>query len=247
MFSSTDLIDIFVRIHSEQKQSDEFYGLEKHLENRSDLFAEVSLLNNSPCDAIFHFDRAAKTKTIDRTKLLQSLRFAGFHHVLNEYLNGISSCSEEIFYRIELSTILSQSNRLSKWTKIDEKKSIRENLLAILQQPTNDRISLKIEKNLWTNVKNFRECSLLNVFDDIATNFDNPTRLFNIWVSPGENFVKISDFDRIDELLLTRIAATEKFGVKRNETLLSELVTKLCENALNSNKLQVKMIQIEWD
>ncbi|CAF5063329.1 unnamed protein product, partial [Rotaria sp. Silwood1] len=62
------------------------------------------------------------------------------------------------------------------------------------------------------------------------------------------NQIKEDMFDQNDEILLTRVAMTHKLLLhninedteNRNikQTLLADLVTQLCQNALNSKKLQ---------
>lgn len=257
LFSSSDLIDVFVGIHSTTNRSDEFYGLEKHFQNRSNLYGEFYQLTNSPYDALFYYDQGART--INQSKIIQALRFCGFNHILEQYLHQISSFSNDIFFRIQLSSILSQPNSLTQWSTHSKQhdqssKSIRENILSIIersvQSSKSSNLPILSSDHLWSNVTDLRECSLINVLDDVATNYHNPSRLAHLWISPDPNQIRNSAFDHNDELLLTRIAAAQKFLLSENQDqkeevpkgkqkLLSDLVTQLCENALEANKLQV--------
>ncbi len=254
---SSDLIDLFVRIHSNMNQSDEFYGLDKYFQNRPNLYGEFNQLNNNYYDSLFYYDQAALT--IDSSKLIQSLRLCGFNHILEQYLNQISSLSNEIFYRIQLTSLLTGQNKLTQWKISDEKSSnhIREDILSIIQRQTrvsSSSIPQLIDHNLWSNVSDFRECFLINIIDDITTNYQNPQLLSKIWINQWNNQIKEDIFDHNDEILLTRVAMTEKLLLhninhdKENrdikQTLLADLITQLCQNALDSKKLQVNHFQL---
>ncbi|CAF5039805.1 unnamed protein product, partial [Rotaria sp. Silwood1] len=249
--SSSDLIDLFVRINSNMNQSDEFYGLDKCFQNRPNLYGEFNQLNNNYYDSLFYYDQAALT--IDSSKLIQSLRLCGFNHILEQYLHQISSLSDPIFYRIQLTSLLTEQNKLTQWKIHHEQSSnsIRENILSIIQRQIripSSSIPQLIDHNLWSNVSDLREYSLINIIDDITMNYQNPKILSKIWMNQFNNQIKEDMFDQNDEILLTRVAMTHKLLLhninedteNRNikQTLLADLVTQLCQNALNSKKLQ---------
>jgi hypothetical protein len=77
--SSSDLVGLFVRIHSNMNESDEFYDLDKCFQNRPNLSGEFNQLNNNYYDALFYYDQAALT--INLSKFIQSLRLCGFNHI----------------------------------------------------------------------------------------------------------------------------------------------------------------------
>jgi hypothetical protein len=250
--SSSDLIDLFVRIHSNMNESDEFYGLDKCFQTRPNLSGEFHELNNNYYDSLFYYDQAAFK--IDSSKLIQSLRLCGFNHILEQYLNQISSLSNEIFYRIQLTSILTKENNLTQWKTYHNQStnSIRENILSIIQRQTSipsSTIPQLIHHNLWSNVSDIRECSLVNIIDDVTINYQNPQIFSKIWLNQLNNQIKEDTFDQNDEIFLTRVATTYKLllhNISENvenkdlkEKLLSDLVTQLCQNALNSKKLQL--------
>jgi hypothetical protein len=251
--SSSDLIDLFVRMHSNMNESDEFYGLDKCFQNRPNLSGEFNQLNNNYYDSLFYYDQAAST--IDSSKLIQSLRLCGFNHILEQYLHQISSLSNEIFYRIQLTSILTgQQKNLTQWKTSDDPStnSIRENILSIIQRQTripSSSIPQLIDHNLWSNISDIRECSLVNIIDDITINYQNPQIFSKIWMNQLNNQIKEDLFDLHDEILLTRVAATHKLLLHNlhqdtenqeiKQTLLADLVTQLCQNALDSKKLQL--------
>jgi len=233
-------------------ESDEFYGLDKCFQNRPNLLGEFNQLNNNYYDSLFYYDQAALT--IDSSKLIQSLRLCGFNHILEQYLNQISSLSNEIFYRIQLTTILTGQNNLTQWKTYDDQStnSIRENILSIIQRQTSipsSTIPQLINHNLWSNISDIRECSLVNIIDDIIINYQNPQIFSKIWLNQFNNQLKEDMFDQNDEILLTRVATTHKLLLHNIEQdtetqdikqrLLSDLITQLCENALDSKKLQL--------
>ncbi|CAF0715627.1 unnamed protein product [Adineta steineri] len=250
--SSSDLVDLFVRIHSNINQSDEFYGLDKYFQNRPNLSGEFNQLNNNYYDSLFYYDQAAST--IDSSKFIQTLRLCGFNHILEQYLNQMSSLSDQIFYRIQLTSILTGQNKLTQWKTSDEQSSnhIRQDILSIIQRQTHVSLSSipqLIDHNLWSNVSDFRECFLINIIDDITTNYQNPQILSKIWLNQINNLIKEDIFDHNDEILLTRVATTQKLLLhninqdKENQdikqTLLADLITQLCQNALDCKKLQL--------
>ncbi|CAF0761369.1 unnamed protein product [Adineta steineri] len=250
--SSSDLVDLFVRIHSNINQSDEFYGLDKYFQNRPNLSGEFNQLNNNYYDSLFFYDQAAST--VDSSKFIQTLRLCGFNHILEQYLNQMSSLSDQIFYRIQLTSILTGQNKLTQWKTSDEQSSnhIRQDILSIIQRQTHVSLSSipqLIDHNLWSNVSDFRECFLINIIDDITTNYQNPQILSKIWINQINNLIKEDIFDHNDEILLTRVATTQKLLLhnisqdKENQdikqTLLADLITQLCQNALDCKKLQV--------
>lgn len=248
LLPSSDLIDLFVRIHSTMTQSDEFYGLEKCFQNRPNLYGEFNQLNNQHYDALFYYDQAA----VDPSKLIQSLRFCGFSHILEQYLNQIGTFSDEIFFRIQLTSILTEKNRLSEWKTAPqpESSSVREDILSMIQRPDNlssSSLPSLTNADLWSKVSDLRECSLVNIVDDLTK---HPSRLSKLWMNPGRNnLVQDSLFDQNDELLLTRVATTQKFLLSNpsndeerhnaHQKLFADLVTELCQNALDCNKLQL--------
>ncbi|CAF1289857.1 unnamed protein product [Rotaria sordida] len=250
--SSSDIIDLFVRIHSNMNQSDEFYGLDKCFQNRPNLYGEFNQLNNNYYDSLFYYDQAALT--IDSSKLIQSLRLCGFNHILEQYLHQISSLSDQIFYRIQLTSLLTEQNKLTQWKTYNEQSSnhIRENILSIIQRQIrvpSSSIPQLIDHNLWSNVSDLRECSLINIIDDITMNYQNPEILSKIWMNQFHNQIREDLFDQNDEILLTRVAITHKLLLHNinedienqniKQTLLADLVTQLCRNALDSKKLQL--------
>ena len=250
--SSSELIDLFVRVHSNLNQSDEFYGLDKYFQNRSNLYGEFHQLNSHYYDALFYYDQAART--IDASKLIQSLRLCGFNHILENYLNQVSSLSNEIFYRIQLTSILTGHQRLTQWKTSDAQSctSVREDMVSTIQR--SGRLSsssmLQTEDHqLWSNVADLRECLLINVLDDMIVHQQQPEILSKLWIAPFPQRAQENVFDQNDELLLTRIAITHAFFLHRKDnetkqravqqTLLADLVSQICQNALDSNKLQV--------
>ncbi len=246
--SSSDLIDLFIRIHSNMNQSDEFYGLDKYFQNRPNLCGDFNQLNRNYYDSLFYYDQSAST--IDSSKLIQSLRLCGFNHILEQYLHQISSLSNEIFYRIQLTSILTEQNHLTQWKTYDNyqsSNSIRENLLSIIHRQTrisSSTIPQLIDHQLWSNVSDLRECSLVNIIDDITTNYQTPENLSKIWIN---NPIEDDLFDQNDEIFLTRVTTINKLLLNNihedqdiKQTLLADLVTQLCQNALDSKKLQVK-------
>lgn len=250
--SSSELVDLFVRIHSNMNESDEFYGLDRCFQNRPNLYGEFNQLNKNYYDSLFYYDQAALT--IDSSKLIQSLRLCGLNHILEQYLHQISSLSNEIFYRVQLTTILTGQNHLTQWKTHDDQSSnsIREDLLSIVQRQSripSSTIPQLIDHQLWLNVSDLRECSLVNIIDDIAINHQTPQVLSKIWMNQQNNPISDSLFDQNDEIFLTRVAATEKLllhptdgeqeDLDVKQTLLADLVTQLCQNALDSKKLQV--------
>ncbi|CAF1500441.1 unnamed protein product, partial [Rotaria magnacalcarata] len=252
LLSSSDLIDLFVRIHSNLNQSDEFYGLDKCFQNRPSLYGEFNQLNNNYYDSLFYYDQAALT--MDSSKLIQSLRLCGFNHILEQYLHQISPVSDQIYYRIQLTSLLSGDNKLTQWKTNDEKGSncIRENILSIIQrqmQVPSSSVPQLIDHNLWSNVSDLRECSLINIIDDITMHYKNPEILLKIWFNQVHNQIKEDMFDENDEILLTRVAMTHKLLLHNinedtehrtiKQTILADLVTNLCQNALDSKKLQL--------
>jgi hypothetical protein len=255
--SSSNLIDLFVRIHSNINQSDEFYGLDKWFQNRPNLSGEFHQLNRNYYDSLFYYDQAALT--IDSSKLIQSLRLCGFNHILEQYLNQVSSLSDQIFYRIQLTSILTEQNKLTQWKISNEQpqNSIRENILSIIQRQIrvpSSAIPQLIDHKLWTNVSDLRECFLVNSMDDMILNYDNPQILSQIWNNQLNNQIKEDLFDQNDEILLTRVAITQKLLLHNinqdlenrdiKQTLLADLITQLCQNALDSKKLQVNFFHI---
>ena len=240
--SSSDLIDLFVRIHSNMNESDEFYGLDKYFQNRPNLYGEFNQLNKNYYDSLFYYDQSASI--IDSSKLIQSLRLCGFNHILEKYLQQISSVSNEIFYRVQLTSILTGQSHLTQWKTSDN--SIRENLLSIIQRQTRIPSSIipqLIDHQLWENVSDLRECSLVNIIDDITTNYQTPENLVKIWIN---NPIQEDLFDQNDEIFLTRVTTTKKLLLHNDDQdvkqeLLADLTTQLCQNALDSKKLQVKI------
>lgn len=254
LLSSSDLLELFVRIHSNMNQSDAFYGLDKCFQNRPSLYGEFNQLNNNYYDSLFYYDQAAST--IDSSKLIQSLRLCGFNHILEQYLHQISSVSDQIFYRIGLTSLLTGQNQLTQWKTLgkQEPHNIREDILSIIQrqmQVPSSSIPHLIDHNLWSNVSDLRECLLINIIDDIAINYQNSEILTKIWMNQNDNSIKQGIFDQNDEILLTRVALTQKLllhnitedKIQQNikQTLLADLVTQLCQNALDSKKLQVNL------
>ena len=251
--SSSNLIELFVHIHANINQSDEFYGLEKYFQNRSSLYGEFNQLNKNYYDSLFYYDQAALT--INSSKLIQSLRLCGFNHILEQYLHQISSLSDQIFYRIQLTSFLTNQNKLTQWKTHHEQSSnyTRENILSIIQRqtyiPSSSIIQLIDHDELWSNVSDLRECLLVNIIEDIVMNYENPKILSNIWFNQSNNHITDEMFDRNDEILLTCVTLTHKLllhNMNDNEenrnvkqTLLADLVTQLCRNALDSEKLQV--------
>jgi hypothetical protein len=230
-------------------QSDEFYGLDKYFQNRPNLYGEFNQLNKNYYDSLFYYDQSSSI--IDSSKIIQSLRLCGFNHILEQYLNQISSISNEIFYRIQLTSILTEQNHLTQWKTNDNQlnNSIRENLLSIIQRQTRISSSIipqLIDHQLWTNVSDLRECSLVNIIDDITSNYQTPKNLSKIWMN---NPINEDLFDQNDEIFLTRVATTNKLLLHNihedhdvKQGLLADLVTQLCQNALDSKKLQVDSI-----
>ncbi|UJR28997.1 hypothetical protein I4U23_010215 [Adineta vaga] len=246
--NTSELVDLFVRIHSNMNQPEEFYGLDKFFQNRPNLYGEFNQLNNNYYDSLFYFDQAALT--INSSKLIQSLRLCGFNHILEQYLNQISSLSDQIFYRIQLTGIITGQNRLTQWQTSDEQSlsHVREDIVSIIQRQmriSSSSIPQLIDHNLWSNVSDFRECFLVNIIDDITINYENPQILSKIWKNPLNNHL----FDHNDEILLTRIAITQKLllhNIHQNsenreikQTIFVDLITQLCQNALESKKLQL--------
>ena len=202
LLSSSDLIDLFVRIHSTMNQSDEFYGLEKCFQNRPNLYGEFNQLNNQHYDALFYYDQAA----VDPSKLIQSLRFCGFSHILEQYLNQIGTFSDEIFFRIQLTSILTEKNRLTRWKTAapqPESTSVREDILSMIQRPDNlssPSLPSLTNGNLWSKVSDLRECSLVNIVDDLtkhpSLNISNRnTRWSVVSMRPRNSFVTVRPVD----------------------------------------------------
>ena len=250
--TSSKLIDLFVRVHSNLNQSDEFYGLDKCFQNRSDLYGEFHQLNSHYYDALFYYDQAART--IDASKLIQSLRLCGFNHILETYLNQVSSLSNEIFYRVQLTSILTGHERLTQWktSATPSCTSVRDDMVSIIQRfrrlPSSSLLP-KGDDQLWSNVAHLRDCLLINVFDDVVAHQQQPEVLSKLWIEPFPERIQENLFDENDELLLTRIAITHTFFLHQNkketkqgeahQTLLANLISQICRNALDSNKLQV--------
>ena len=251
--SSSNLIDLFVHIHANMNQSDEFYGLEKYFQNRPSLYGEFNQLNKNYYDSLFYYDQAALT--IDSSKLIQSLRLCGFNHILEQYLHQISSLSDQIFYRIQLTSYLTDQKKLTQWKTYNEQSSnyTREHILSIIQRqihiPALSISRLIDHDDLWSHVSDLRECLLVNIINDIVMNYDNPKLLSKIWLNQFNNHITDEMFDQNDEILLTCVTLTHKLllhNTNDNEehqnikqTLLADLVTQLCRNALDSKKLQV--------
>ena len=257
LLSSSNLIDLFVEIHSTRKQSDEFYGLDKSFQNRPNLFGEFYQLNNHHYDALFYYDQVAN-KT-DSSKLIQSLRLCGFNHLLENYLQQLSTKSDGTFFRIELTSILTGHQQLSQWKTFAQEKveSIRDRILSIihrsihLSNSISSSLSTMIDDQLWTNVSDISETSLVNVLQDVSVNYLNLQRLTKLWNDSNSISFKEHYFDFNDEILLTRIAATEKLLIHQSDQkqidfietkqkLLANLVTKLCQNAFECKKFQVE-------
>ena len=261
--SSSDLINLFVNIHSNMNQSDEFYGLDKYFQNRPYLSGEFHQLNNNHYDALFYYDQAALK--IDSSKFIQSLRLCGFNHILEQYLHQMSSLSDSIFYRIQLTSLLTTGQtKLTQWKTSDEPSSnhTRDDILSIIRRQmrapssssSSSSISQIIDHNLWLNVSDLRECSLINIIDDMIKNYENPEILSRIWMNQFNNSIIEEMFDQNDEILLTCVATTHKLLLNNNndndnenlenrnikQKLFADLVTQLCRNALNAKKLQVK-------
>jgi hypothetical protein len=85
---------------------------------------------------------------------------------------------------------------------------------------------------------------LVNIIDDITTNYQTPENLSKIWIN---NPIEDDLFDQNDEIFLTRVTTINKLLLNNihedqdiKQTLLADLVTQLCQNALDSKKLQVK-------
>ncbi|CAF0938650.1 unnamed protein product [Adineta ricciae] len=244
--SSTELVDLFVRIHSNINQPDEFYGLDKCFQNRPNLYGEFNQMNNNYYDSLFYYDQA-----IESSKVIQSLRLCGFNHILEQYLKQVSSISDQIFYRIQLTSILKEQNPLTQWQIMNDQSEnhVREDILSIIQRQmrvSSSSIPQLIDHNLWSNVTEFRECFLVNIVDDLITNYENPDILSNIWKNQANTQIKEDLFDHNDELLLTRVALTHKLVLhnlqvnpETKQTLFVNLVTQLCQNALESKKLQL--------
>lgn len=254
--NTSDLSNLFVRVHSNMNQSDEFYGLDKCFQNHPSLYGEFNQLNNNYYDSLFYYDQASST--IDSSKLIQSLRLCGFNHILEQYLQQISSVSDQIFYRIQLTSLLTGQNKLSQWTTHDEQplNPIREDILSIIQRQTrvpSSAIPQLVDHSLWSNVSDIRECSLINIIDDITANYQNPEILSAIWINQFYNQMREDIFDENDEILLTRVATTHKLLLHKvdedntkqdvKKKLFADLVTQLCQNALDSKKLQVNYFQ----
>ena len=240
--TSSELVDLFVRIHS---NGDEFYGLDRYFQNHPNLYGEFNQLNKNYSDSLFYFDQSALN--IDSSKLIQSLRFCGLNHILEQYLHQISSSSNEIFYRIQLTSILTKPNHLTQWKT--EENHIREDLLAIVQRQIRVPSSIVpelVDHQLWSNVSDLQECCLVNIIDDLANHYQTPEKLKKFWLNPSTNPIDENLFDRNDEIFLTRVAITEKCLLhpslnqqENSQTLLADLLTRLCQNAFDSKKLQL--------
>ena len=239
--NSSNLIDLYVRTHSNCNQSDEFYGLEKYFQTHPNLSGEYQQLNRNYYESLFYFDQSFSI--VDSTKLIQSLRFCGLNHILEQYLHQISSLSNEIFYRIELTSILTEIHPLTQWTNLqNENQSVRENLLTIIQKQKSISKAILPQLNLddlWSNANDLRECSLINIIDDLKMIYENENILSNIWNNP----ITDDRFDENDELLLTRLTLTQKLLVHHNDEvkqpLCANILAQLCENACQSNKFQL--------
>lgn len=243
--SSSELVDLFVRIHSKGNHSDEFYGLDRYFQNHPNLYGEFNQLNQNYSDSLFYFDQSALN--IDPSKLIQSLRFCGLNHILEQYLHGLSSSSNEIFYRIQLTSILTKPNHLTQWKS--EITNAREDLLGIVQRQIRIPSSIipqLVDHQLWSNVTDLRECCLVNIIDDLACHYQTPEILKKFWLQPSRNPIDENLFDRDDEIFLTRVVMTEKFLLhsqfnerEEKQILLADLLTRLCQNAFDANKLQL--------
>jgi hypothetical protein len=60
-------------------ESDEFYGLDKCFQTRTNRSNEFNELNKYYYDSIFYYDQAGLK--IDSSKLIQSLCLCGFNHI----------------------------------------------------------------------------------------------------------------------------------------------------------------------
>ena len=249
---SSELVDLFVRLHSNRNQSDEFYGLDRYFQNHPNLYGEFNQLNKNYSDSLFYFDQSALN--IDSSKLIQSLRFCGLNHILEQYLHQISSLSNDIFYRIQLTSILTKPNHLTQWQSNEH--HIREDLLGIIQREIrlpSSTLPQLIDHQLWSNASDLQECLLVNIVDDLAQYYQTPDRLRKFWLNPSINPIDEHLFDQNDEIFLTRVTMTDKFLLHHQhsadqevhrelkQTLLADLLTQLCQNAFDSKKLQVKL------
>lgn len=239
--NSSDLVDLYVRIHSNCNQSDEFYGLEKYFQIHPNLSGEYHQLNRNYYESLFYFDQSFST--VDSTKLIQSLRFCGLNHILEQYLHQISSLSNEIFYRIELTSILTEIHPMTQWKILkNENQTIREDLLTIIQKQNSISKTILPQINLddlWSNVHDLRECSLVHILDDLKMNYDKKQSLSKLW----NNQIIDDRFDENDEILLTRLTLTQKLLINNHDeikqTLCANILTQLCENAFQSKKFQL--------
>ncbi|CAF4114824.1 unnamed protein product, partial [Rotaria sp. Silwood2] len=59
-----------------------------------------------------------------------------FNHILEPYLNQISSLSDQMFYCIQLTSIFTEQNKLTQWNIYNQQSSnnICDNILSIIQR-----------------------------------------------------------------------------------------------------------------
>ncbi|CAF4767436.1 unnamed protein product, partial [Rotaria sp. Silwood2] len=94
----------------------------------------INQLNNNYYDSLFYYDQIALK--IDSSKLIQSLCLCRFNHILEPYLNQISSLSDQMFYCIQLTSIFTEQNKLTQWNIYNQQSSnnICDNILSIIQR-----------------------------------------------------------------------------------------------------------------
>ncbi|CAF0900518.1 unnamed protein product, partial [Didymodactylos carnosus] len=259
-----DLIQMCVQLYSNLNEFDGFYGLEKNLsslmEKPTGLHAVFEQVNNHWNESLFLQDQAAASNAKSSpSKIIQSLRLCGFNHLLEHYLNNLSTTipteSKRTLYRIQLTSLLSttkweETKNLHSWHSESRQlnsSSIHDDILSLMYRQTKvpqlstpilkldlwsklfDQYSTLKEKQQNSDCDLIRDCRLINVIDDCKeSKLDSLPKL---WLTYVDN-----DFDRNDELLLTRTAALVTLVQENNENILMKrtlLSNLLCERYIN--------------